>query len=215
MESKRCLILMGNQKLGTSIGHFDLMPVETCPGRTSICTRVCYARSGRFVFPKVLEKLRWNYQQSLREDFVARLVKEIRSKGMLVIRQHVSGDFYDEFYARKWLAVIKQCPRVRFYAYTRSFVIPEIASVLEEMAALRCMKLWYSVDNESGIPKRIPPGVKLAYLQTQKDEKPDLIDLIFRVRRLRRQRLSLALVCPAEVPNAHDVTCGSCQKCFR
>jgi hypothetical protein len=40
MRSVRPLLAMGNGKLGQSIYHFDLPPVVTCPGRSSVCERV-------------------------------------------------------------------------------------------------------------------------------------------------------------------------------
>jgi hypothetical protein len=207
---------MGNGKLGQSIYHFDLPAVSTCPGRSAAC-QVCYATQGRFVFPQVQERLRWCYEQSRRGDFVERMAREIRRKGVLVVRIHVSGDFYSSDYAGKWLAVMRQCPRARFYFYTRSWRIPEIAGVLEEMAALRCCRPWYSVDYDTGLPQRVPVGVRLAYLQVREGERPELADLLFRVRRLRRQRVPLSLVCPQETlqGRAHDANCGSCGRCWQ
>src|SRR5262249_30108206 len=98
---------MGNQKLGGSIAHFDLAPVSTSPGRSDVWERVCYARGVRFLYPAVRERLRWNYAQSRRPDFAERMAREIRRRGILVVRIHVSGDYYDPDYAAKWLAVMR------------------------------------------------------------------------------------------------------------
>src|SRR5262249_10329558 len=146
----------------------------------------CYARGGRFQYPAVQERLRWNYSQSQRSDFAERMAREIRRRGILVLRLHVSGDYYDAAYAAKWLAVMRACPRVRFYFYTRSWRIPAIAAVLEQMAALRCCRAWYSTDRSTGVPERVPAGVRLAYLQVEEGEQPEPADLVFRVRRLRQ-----------------------------
>jgi hypothetical protein len=207
---------MGNGKLGGSIAHFDLPPVSTCPGRSDVCQQVCYARSGHYVFPAVQERLRWNYEQSRRRDFAARMAREIRRKGVLVVRVHVSGDFYDAAYAAKWLAVMRACPRTKFYFYTRSWRIPAIAAVLEQMTALPCCRAWYSIDGATGVPEGVPAGVRLAYLQAQEGERPERVDLLFRVRRLRRQRMALPLLCPHETPQgrANDVNCGNCGRCW-
>ena len=136
MRSVRPLLLMGNEKLGQSIFHFDLPAIVTCPGRSAVCEQVCYAGQGRFLFPQVQERLQWCYQQSRRGDFAQRMAGEVHGKGILVVRIHVSGDFYNAGYAAKWLAVMRQCPRARFYFYTRSWRSPEIAAVLEQMARL-------------------------------------------------------------------------------
>ena len=128
------MLVQGNGKLGQAISLWSLPAVSTCPGRSAICELWCYAKSGRFLLPTVKDRLQWNLAQTLRDDFVSRLVDEIRRKGVLVIRIHSSGDFDTAAYATKWMEIMKQCPQVRDYAYTRSYRVPEIAAVLEEMA---------------------------------------------------------------------------------
>jgi len=208
---------MGNGKLGQAISHFDLPAVSTCPGRSAVCERVCYATQGHFRFELNQERLRWCYDQSRRKDFARRMVQEVRRKGVLVLRVHVSGDFYNAAYARKWLEVFRQCPGVKFYFYTRSWRVPEIAPVLEQMAKLRCCKVWYSIDSDTGLPECVPARVRLAYLQVTEGDQPEQTDLVFRVRRLRRQRFPLSLVCPHETPQgrANNVNCGNCGRCWR
>jgi hypothetical protein len=213
------LLIRGNGKLGQAIHLWSLAAVKTCPGRSAICERWCYAGSNHFLLPSVQERLKWNLAQTRRGDFVARMVSEITRKGVLVIRIHVSGDFGSADYAEKWLEIMKQCPQVRYYAYTRSYRVPDIAAVLEEMAQLECCRLWYSIDAETGMPLHVPVGVRLAYLQVN-DDTPELCDLYFRVRRLRkerRHRIGLTLICPHEMAHGQDrgVTCGSCQYCFK
>jgi hypothetical protein len=212
--------MQGNGKLGQAINLWSL-PAGTscCPGRSAICEHWCYAKTGHFLLPSVKERLKWNLAQTRRGDFVARMVNEINRKGVLVIRIHVSGDFGTAGYAAKWLEIMKQCPQVRYYAYTRSYRVPEIAAVLEQMAQLDCCRLWYSIDAETGVPLHVPVGVRLAYLQVD-DDTPELCDLYFRVRRLRKERqprIGLTLICPHETPQGKErgVTCGSCQYCFR
>lgn len=211
----RGLLTLGNRKVGECIHLWSLPPVTTCPGRSEICEGACYARQGRYRFQAVKDRLLWNFEQSLRRDFVPRMVAEIRRKGVLVLRVHCSGDFYSREYAEKWLQIMRHCPGVRFYWYSRSWRVPEIADVLERMAALKGCRAWYSLDAETGVPARVPRGVRLAYLQVGEDERPELLDLMFRVRRLRRLRVPLSLVCPTERPgNGREINCGSCQKCW-
>lgn len=213
MESIRGLLSQGNGKLGQYISHFDLPAVLTCPGRTSLCEKHCYARSGRFHFQAVKDKLEWNYQQSLSDDFVPRMVAEIKQKGVLVLRLHSSGDVFSVEYALKWLQIMKQCPRVRFYGYTRSWRNPEIAAVLKKMAALKCCRLWFSSDSESGAPSSIPSGVRVAYMKVSQDEKPTKHDLLFVIRKLKRTSASLPLLCPQQA--GREDNCGSCGRCFQ
>lgn len=217
MRSVRGLLAAGNGKLGASIHHFDLPAVATCPGRTPVCERVCYAKVGRFRYPVVEERLAWCFRQSRRADFPDRMAAEIHRKGVLSVRLHVSGDFYDAGYAAKWLAVVRLRPKPRYFFYTRSWRTAAIAGALEDLAAHPSVRAWYSADRDSGLPDRVPAGVKVAYLQAEAGETGG--DLLFRVRRLRRlkHRVGLPMVCPNETPRgrALGVNCGNCQHCWR
>lgn len=211
----RGLLTQGNAKIGTSIHHFDIPAGSTCPGQSSLCASACYAQKGRYHFQTVKDRLAWNYEQSQRTDFVRLMIAEIKKKGVLVLRLHCAGDVYNADYARKWLEVMKQCPRVRFYLYTRSWRVAEIAPVLEQMAALRCCRLWYSIDHETGVPASIPSGVRLAYLQVDKDDEPEVLDLRFVVLGLKThaKRVGLPMLCPQQAGKQDN--CGSCGTCFR
>jgi hypothetical protein len=214
MTVVRGLLSLGNSKLGSAIHHWGITAVETCPGSTRTCRAACYATKSRYLLPGVRERLRWNLEQAQADSFVDRMCHEIRLKGCLVVRVHSSGDYFDAAYAGRWLAVMRKCPKPRYYWYSRSWAVPEVARVLEEMARLGQVRCWYSIDKDTGIPGRVPPGVRLAYLQTQDGEQPEPADLLFRVRRLRRQRVPLSVACPSETPQGREVTCGSCRRCF-
>src|SRR5690242_1471602 len=101
---------MGNGKLGQGIHTWSIPAVLTCPGRTSICDKVCYAKKSRFLFQQVQERLQWNWEHAQREDFVDKMSSEVKRKGCLVVRVHVSGDFASAEYAAKWLAIMKRSP---------------------------------------------------------------------------------------------------------
>jgi len=210
------LLQQGNSKLGRAIHVWSIPAVDTCPGSTAICRELCYAMRHRFRFDSVKHRLAWNLQQSRRNDFVERMLAEIRSSGVLVLRLHVAGDFYDAEYVRKWLTIVQRSPRARFYGYTRSWRIASIGPALEELAACSAMRLWYSVDDESGIPATVPPAVRIAYLQTTSATLPSGADLVFRPQRLRTLP-ELPIVCDSETVSGkqQSVTCGSCGRCFR
>lgn len=217
MGSPRSLLAMGNGKLGRSICHFDLPAVTTCPGRSSVCERVCYARRHRFRTRAVQRRLRWCLRQSRRTDFTDRMVGEIRRTGAIVVRIHVSGDFYSADYASKWLEVARRQPGVRFYCYTRSWRVAGVAPVLEQLASQENCRVWYSADAETGLPDPRPPGVRVACLQAVGDDVPESADLLFRVPRLRREPVPLPVVCPHEAPQGAErgMNCGSCGRCWR
>ena len=209
------MLIQGNRKLGASIHLWSVPAIGTCPGSSALCRSVCYANSGRFLTHHVKERLGWCYKQSLRNDFVERMVAEIRRKGVLVLRIHCSGDFYSREYAEKWLEIMRQCPRVRFYFYSRSWRVPDIVPVLEQMAALKCCRAWYSLDHETGVPATVPQSILLCSLQVEADEEPELLDLLFVVRRLKRhaKRVGLPLLCDHQADKRDN--CGDCGKCSR
>jgi hypothetical protein len=210
------LLQQGNSKLGRAIHVWSIPAVDTCPGSTAICRDLCYAMRHRFRFNSVKRRLAWNLSQSRRDDFIERMIAEIRCCGALVLRLHVAGDFYDAEYTRKWLTIVKRSPRARFFAYTRSWGTASLVPALEELAACSAMRLWYSVDDESGIPESIPPSVRVAYLQTTSTMPPSGVDLVFRPQRLRTLP-ELPIVCDSETISGkqQSVTCGSCGRCFR
>lgn len=149
----------------------------------------------------------------------------VESEGAKVVRIHSSGDLYSPEYARKWLAVMKAVPGTRFYLYTRSWRKAAFSTVLRAMAKLPNVRLWYSADSDSGVPRTVPKGVKIAYMQVDADDVPKKADLVFRThsgRKILAKTVPDAsgkpvVVCPTEtgLPGAKEVTCGSCKLCWR
>lgn len=213
----RNLLTRGNGKLGEGIHAWTLPAVETCPGRSALCERACYARAGRYRTQFMRDHLTENLDAAMENDFASRVVAEIRCRGVHTLRVHVSGDFFNPGYAKKWLVIARRAAATRLYAYTRSWRVPEVAPVLAELAGLRNVRLWYSCDAQTGPPDNVPPRVRVAFLQTDAEEEP-AGNLVFRVERLRAEparRVGLTLICPREtgLPGAADVTCTSCRRC--
>jgi hypothetical protein len=153
------------------------------------------------------------------DDFVARITAEIHRQGVHTLRVHVSGNFYDAAYVEKWAAISRRCPRTALYTYTRSWRVPSIIPALVALANRPNVRLWFSCDAETGLPINVPPGIRVAYLQTDPDEQPTG-DLVFRVRPLRGLPTSHpepSVICPSEVtaPRPTTVTCTSCRLCHR
>jgi len=214
------LLTRGNGKLGEGIHAWSLPAVETCPGRSRLCQSVCYALAGRYRTRMVQDRLQENLDAALADDFVPRVVAEIRRRGVHTLRVHVSGDFFSADYARKWLDLARQSRRTRFYAYTRSWRVEDVRPVLADLARLRNVRLWFSCDADTGVPADLPAGVELAYLQHEPSDVPAGARLVFRVKRLRKEpaaRIGLALVCTTEtgLPQARAATCTSCRRCYR
>jgi hypothetical protein len=221
IDPPRNLLVRGNRKLGESIHGWSIPAVDTCPGRSALCERFCYARSGHFGLANVKDRLQENLDAALAQGFERRVAREVRRRRVHTLRVHVAGDFFSPEYTRKWLRIAQRCPATTFYAYTRSWRVAELAPVLAELAALPNVRLWYSADQETGMPPERPPGVEVAYLQTDPGEEiPEGVGVIFRLRHLRRERrarIGLAVVCPTEtgLPRAAEHTCTSCGRCYQ
>jgi hypothetical protein len=213
------LLTHDNRKLGRGIFSFNLPAVRTCPGATPRCLALCYARRGHWCWPSVREGLRRRLEASRGPDFVGLVSEELRHRHVQVLRLHASGDFYAASYVRRWLRILRRCPEVRAYAYTRCWRVARLRRALEELAALPNVRLWYSVDADSGLPAGLPPGVCIAWMQSTRHEPaPAGATLAFRVHALRAEpapRLGLALVCPTERGGTHGTTCTTCKFCWQ
>jgi hypothetical protein len=217
----------GNSKLGRGrlIWTFSLPSRHSCPGRSATCSACCYSYRIERRRPHVLRRYRRNLALSSRRDFVERVVAFIGRRQVGVVRLHVGGDFRSPGYARRWLRIMRRCPHTTFYFYTRSWRLKRFRPVLAAMARLGNVRAWYSCDRDTGVPRRVPPGVRLAWLMTDPDDLPPRADLVFRVPALRRQvqkrvlcgeGQSRALVCPVENGvTGHRTTCGQCGVCWR
>lgn len=205
---KRHLLSFGNSKLG-EMHTFSLPAVHTCPGRSSSCESACYARKGTVRFAQRSYVSRWKASKQAR--FVPDMVEEIRSRGVSLVRLHVSGDFYSAKYAAKWLAIVQACPETRFFVYTRSWRVAEIRPTLRRLARERNIRVWFSCDSETGLPSSIPRRVRIAYMAVTDEDHPNgTPDLVFRVKRKTVKKFSEGrLVCPSE----NGVTKTTCKKC--
>jgi hypothetical protein len=109
-------------------------------------------------------------------------------------------------------------PNVKFWFYTRSWQIPKIRQVLEQMAELPNVFMWYSYDQETGGPIGQHPRIRLAYMMVAADDTPDTEpDLFFREHRLRstiEKHVAGTLVCPAENGVSGHVKCTQCRICL-
>jgi hypothetical protein len=217
------MLTPGNRKLGGRLIWGFGLPSGTpavCPGLSAACRAHCYAAALERYRPAAAAAYRRNLARSRRPDFVRRIRAFLVAHAVAVVRVHTGGEFYSPEYACKWLRIMRRSPRVRFYFYTRSWRIPRIRTVLERMAALPNCVAWYSCDGGTGVPAAVPPRVRLAWLATADDDLPPApLDLVFRVRRLRRQPVDRggSPVCPAEdgVRRTRPVTCERCGYCWR
>lgn len=125
----------GNKKLKnnetTRFMIWNLPSVITCPFRTALCEKSCYARKAERIYPQVLPSRMQNLEESKKPDFVENMIFTIESRlnsksfdgKKVVFRIHESGDFYNREYTEKWVTIARHFEndnRIVFLAYTKS-----------------------------------------------------------------------------------------------
>lgn len=209
-----------NSKLGPAIHAWSVPADEgTCIGASPLCAARCYAKRGHFVYGRNKEFYARNKEFAQTDEFVDWMSAEMRRQHIRVLRIHVSGDFFDEAYTRKWEEIARRVRRVRFFAYTRSWRSEDVFPALVSLSQVPNFRLWFSLDRLTG-PAPLVPNVRRAYMAvSDADAKsaPDDCELVFRVRpQTVMKRANGVLVCPAEngVEGKLRHTCTTCQICW-
>lgn len=218
------MLTPGNRKIGGDLIWGFALPSgapDVCVAMTPTCRSHCYAVRYAQYRTTAQAKYQRNLELSRLPDFAQRLRYFILNEDIRVVRIHTGGDYFSAGYARKWLQVIRWLPQVKFYTYTRSWRIPGIKRVVDQIAELPNACIWYSCDGDTGVPSAVPATVRLCWLMTHPDDvPPQPVDLIFRIQRLRKLPLTTvngSRVCPDENGKIYSIAphCESCGYCWR
>lgn len=133
----------GNSKIADNVATFSIPAGKTCPGAESCKSTAimgkdgkvsvkdfpstvfrCFAASDEARYPNVYKARKFNLEalKSVLKKSVkdaADLIQKSLPKS-LIIRVHVSGDFFSQDYFDAWMEVAKREPLRHFYAYTKS-----------------------------------------------------------------------------------------------
>jgi hypothetical protein len=128
----------GNAKLGRDIWTFSLPAGFACPGALECLSKAnretgkitdgadtkfrCFAASDEAQY-KNTRLQRWHNFELLKGKSTAEMSELIQAslpKQAGIIRVHVSGDFFNQFYFDAWMHVARCQPLRTFYAYTKS-----------------------------------------------------------------------------------------------
>lgn len=218
------MLTHGNRKLGEDLIWGFALPSgapEVCVGMTPTCQNHCYAIRFAQYRASAQAKYQKNLELSRLNDFAQRMRYFILNNEVKVVRIHTGGEFHSVRYVRQWLKVVARLPHVQFFTYTRSWRNSELKSAIDKMAGFPNARLWYSCDRDTGIPSQVPSAVRLCWLMThEEDVPPQPVDLVFRVRKLRRvplPQLTGIRVCPDENGKHYPRPphCESCGTCWR
>lgn len=213
------MLKRGNSKLGKAFWQWSITAGVTCPGKSHLCDSRCYAQKGFYSMPNVQKSLEKNYSLSRSNKFPEQMINAIRKQKARLVRIHVAGDFYSAEYASKWRAIISASPETRFLAYTRSWRVPSIRKELVNMAKT-CPNLrqWWSTDQETGKPKKVPPQVRTCHMSIAAEDTPlpgsSLVFRDYADRNTIQKHKNGVLVCPPE-NGVTNLTCTQCGYCWR
>lgn len=115
-NTKEFSISRGNIKVKSHI--WNIPAGKTCK-QCLECQKYCYAKKAEIQYPAVLPSRTRNLKFSNTDKFVDAITEYVTAKKLPTFRIHESGDFYNESYITKWYAIIKACPKTKFYAYTK------------------------------------------------------------------------------------------------
>ena len=138
---------VGNEKGGKHVSIINREAGATCPGESEFCAG-CYAKKGNFK--------RFNLQAKFAAGTI-NLPKTLRD----LFRWHVSGDFDTVEYIHFAIEVVRNNPDTRFWAYTRSWNVPELLPHLEILRSIPNMQLFASCDTTMPMP---PEDWRVGYI---------------------------------------------------
>lgn len=188
----------------------------SCPGETSICSKVCYAGKLEKIYKGVKATLIHNWDllsNATYEEMIVLLDQMIidfkkdcdKKSADKLFRIHWDGDFFNDTYTLAWKTVIEKHSDVQFWVYTR------VASAARILKDVENLGLYYSTDSDNkDIAQSLSgEGIKLAYLSTTFAlGREDMLNLIGKS----------AVKCPEnnkKIPliskqGSACVTCGQC-----
>ena len=188
----------------------------SCPGETSICSKVCYAGKLEKIYKGVKATLIHNWDllsNATYEEMIVLLDQMIvefkkdcdKRSAEKLFRIHWDGDFFNDTYTLAWKTVIEKHSDVQFWVYTR------VASAARILKDVENLGLYYSTDSDNkDIAQSLSgEGIKLAYLSTTFAlGREDMLNLIGKS----------AVKCPEnnkKIPliskqGSACVTCGQC-----
>ena len=171
-------LLTRNRKMKQSsarVFNFTLPALTTCP-MAGACARGCYARQGAYIFSNVKPKHERNYEASQTDEFVSRMIQEVRQSRATHIRIHDSGDFYNREYMNKWFSIIEAMPDVKFYAYTKMVEMfkhahkPRNLGIIYSFGGKQDHLIDVRVDRHSQVFKHVDDLINAGYVDASHDD---------------------------------------------
>jgi len=188
-ESATLSLGRGNLKVGR-IPTFSLPAKFTCPGASEWCLKHCYAYRYERRRPNCRDAYSRNLVLSWNPGDFVKVMLDALPPQLPCLRIHVSGDFYAVEYIEAWMKICAARPNTLFWAYTRSWMVPDLLPPLEELRTLKNVRLFASVDPTMPLP---PNHWRMAFIATDKR--------------------AFGILCPEQLQKSPS--CMRCGYCFR
>jgi len=114
--------------MGKRVFNFGITAYKSISGKlicpfAKDCVKYCYAQKGAYSWSNVKPAFEKRYELTKTDNFINLMNSEIKRKKVDFLRIHDSGDFYSKAYIQKWFTIANNNPNVKFYAYTKSFIL--------------------------------------------------------------------------------------------
>tara|TARA_R110002073_G_scaffold287036_1_gene451725 strand:- start:106 stop:663 length:558 start_codon:yes stop_codon:yes gene_type:complete len=114
--------------MGKRVFNFGITAYKSMTGKlicpfAKDCVKYCYAQKGAYSWSNVKPAFEKRYELTKTDNFINLMNSEIKRKKVDFLRIHDSGDFYSKAYIQKWFTIANDNPKVKFYAYTKSFIL--------------------------------------------------------------------------------------------
>ena len=114
--------------MGIRVFNFGITAYKSMTGKlicpfAKDCLKYCYAQKGAYSWSNVKPAFEKRYEITKTDNFIDLMNNEIKRKKVNFLRIHDSGDFYSKAYIQKWFTIANNNPNVKFYAYTKSFIL--------------------------------------------------------------------------------------------
>ena len=134
---------------------WSLQAGTTCPGSIDSITKKpvavcagCYAKDGFYNMPGAVKVRDFNREDWKRDGWIADMICAL--KGQKYFRWFDSGDCYHPLLAAKILQVMQATPETKHWLPTKSYKIPRIRIILEQMKTLANVSVRFSSDSMIG-----------------------------------------------------------------
>jgi len=112
-------LVNGNSKLH-NILIFDLPAVKSCLNCKD-CAKNCYAMKAQrqYTDTRIFRDTNFALVNNDSDMLTELIVNQLSKTKVTTLRIHSSGDFHTQEYIEFWNNIIKQFPKIKFYAYTK------------------------------------------------------------------------------------------------